>query len=128
MKQMAEATSRRVPLETIQREDELGPQGAPLTSHYASGNWVVDDGRQIEFIERWREFLEWTRVTSAGLRSAQLIQDVEDPRHFISFAGWESAEAMRAWRSLPEFAQKLNACRELCDDFSGSSYTVAATV
>ena len=99
-----------------------------MSNQYASGNWVVNPGREQEFIARWMEFLEWTRASSPGLDSARLIQESEDPRHFISFATWDSADAMRVWRSQPEFANKLAACRELCQDFRGSSYTVAAAV
>jgi len=99
-----------------------------MSDNYASGNWVVSNGQEREFIQRWVEFLEWTRASARGLLSAQLIQDADDPRHFISFAGWESSEAMKAWRALPGFADKLSACRVLCEDFRGSSYTVAATV
>lgn len=99
-----------------------------MADNCASGNWVVSRGREKEFIERWIEFLEWTRAHAHGLQSAQLIQEADEPSHFISFAGWESAEAMKTWRSLPEFSTKLSACRDLCEDFRGSSYTVAATV
>ena len=28
----------------------------------------------------------------------------------------------------PEFAERLSACRALCDEFRGSSYTLAAVV
>ena len=99
-----------------------------MGSCYASGNWVVQRGQETEFVNRWTAFLEWSRAAVRGLSSAQLIQDSEEPRHFVSFASWESSEAMSAWRSMPEFATKLGACRELCDDFRGSSYTVAASV
>jgi heme-degrading monooxygenase HmoA len=99
-----------------------------MSDQFASGNWVVNDGRENEFVLRWTEFLKWTRESARGLRSAHLIQDADNPRHFISFASWESSEAMASWRSLPDFATKLGACRALCEDFRGSSYTVAATV
>jgi heme-degrading monooxygenase HmoA len=96
--------------------------------HYASGNWVVTEGNQAEFVARWTEFLGWTREAAPGLRWARLIQDAENPRHFISFASWESLEALRSWRSLPEFPSKMGACRALCDDFRGGDYTVVVTV
>jgi heme-degrading monooxygenase HmoA len=97
-----------------------------MNGFYASGNWIVKHGSQEDFVARWTEFLEWTRERAPGLASAQLIQDSEDPSHFISFAGWESAEAMARWRELPEFATWLAACRALCEDFRGSSYRLAA--
>jgi heme-degrading monooxygenase HmoA len=98
-----------------------------MGEHFASGNWVVRAGREDDFVARWKEFLEWTRASAPGLVSARLIRDGGDSRHFISFAIWESAQMIEKWRSLPGFGTRLSACRELCDDFRGSSYTVAAT-
>jgi heme-degrading monooxygenase HmoA len=96
--------------------------------HFASGDWIVSGGREQEFVARWTEFLEWARQGVPGLGSAHLIHDSDNPNHFISFASWESREAMDGWRARPEFATRLGACRELCDDFRGSSYTLAAAV
>ena len=53
-------------------------------------------GREEEFVARWSAFLEWSRVSAPGLRSARLIRDAEDPRHFVSFAAWDGAEAINA--------------------------------
>jgi heme-degrading monooxygenase HmoA len=101
---------------------------AEMHEHYASGNWIVTPGRDSEFVQRWTEFLEWTRASASEFGSAVLIRDAEDRNHFISFASWESVEALRSWRSQPEFAAKLGACRALCDDFRGGNYLVVATV
>jgi len=95
---------------------------------YASGNWVVTKGREEEFVRRWTEFLQWTRASFDELGSAHLIRDEETPAHFVSFATWQSVEALREWRSRPEFALRMGACRALCDDFHGSSYTLAVVV
>jgi len=95
---------------------------------YASGNWVVTKGREEEFVRRWTEFLQWTRASFDELGSAHLIRDEETPAHFVSFATWQSVEALREWRSRPEFALRMGACRALCDDFRGSSYTLAVVV
>jgi heme-degrading monooxygenase HmoA len=99
-----------------------------MSEHYSSGNWVVTVGREKEFIQRWIEFLEWTRATAKGLTSAELIRDSEEPRHFVSFACWESSDAMKTWRSLPDFAGRLGAVRLLCEDFRGSTFTVVAAL
>jgi heme-degrading monooxygenase HmoA len=99
-----------------------------MSDQFASGNWVVNRGRESDFVLRWTEFLQWTRSCAPGLVSASLIQDAGDSRHFISFARWESQETMESWRSMPDFQVKLAACRGLCDDFRGSSYTEAAVV
>lgn len=56
------------------------------------------------------------------------IRDNGDPRHFLSFAQWESDDAQQGWRSLPGFSEKFGACRELCEDFQGGAFSSAASV
>ncbi len=99
-----------------------------MKSPCASGNWLVSPGREKEFIARWIEFLEWTRSSFIEFQSAQLIQDSEDSCHFVSVSSWDSADAMKQWRSRLEFADKLGACRALCDEFRGADYSLAAMV
>lgn len=96
--------------------------------NYASGEWRVRKGAEGEFVERWRQFLEWTRASSPGFISARLIRDFGDPRHFVSLAEWESPAALDGWRGNPGFAARFGACRALCDDMSGSNYGLVADV
>jgi heme-degrading monooxygenase HmoA len=98
------------------------------TNSYASGNWLVKEGNEEEFVARWNEFLEWTRDNAQGFGGANLIRDMSNPRHFLSFAEWADTESQQAWRSLDEFRQKLGACRELCEDFEGGAFTRATSV
>ena len=81
---------------------------------YASGRWAVQSGREDEFIERWREFLEWTRDNAEGFQGATLVRNQQMTDRFISYAQWDSDEAMAKWRELPEFQEKIRACSELC--------------
>jgi heme-degrading monooxygenase HmoA len=90
---------------------------------YASGNWHVTGGKEEEFIERWKEFLGWTRKNHTGLIEASLIRDVSDPSHFVSFACWSDEASRDGWRDDPEFGSHFAACRSLCDDFYGNDYT-----
>ena len=99
-----------------------------MSQQYASGNWQVISGKEREFIASWTEFLHWTKQNAPGLVAAHLIQDSEDPHHFISYSSWDSTEALQRWRSLPEFASKLGACRALCQDFHGTNFNLAASV
>ena len=34
---------------------------------FASGDWHVTAGSEDEFVQRWTEFLEWTRAEHPGL-------------------------------------------------------------
>lgn len=94
-----------------------------MAEHFASGSWRVRKGKEQEFVERWAEFLQWTRKTQPALGSASLIRDEADPSHFVSFATWPDAESRAAWKGSPEFPEKFRPCRELCEDFYGSDYT-----
>ena len=93
-----------------------------MSEHFASGNWKVKSGRETEFIERWTEFLQWTRKTQPGLVSASLIRDSQDAAHFVSLAEWVDAGARDAWKSSNEFGGLFEACRALCADFYGGDY------
>jgi len=88
----------------------------------ASGNWHVKEGKEQEFIERWQEFLGWTRDTQPGLVGASLMRDQADGAHFISDSEWKDADTRDAWRQEEGFAKGFAACRALCDDFYGGDY------
>jgi heme-degrading monooxygenase HmoA len=97
-------------------------------SQYTSGNWLVKEGSEDDFIKRWTEFTDWTSKNSGGARSFFLIREDSNPRHFLSFGAWNDFAAVQQWRQSPEFAQRLGTCRELCDDFEASDYSLASEV
>jgi len=89
-----------------------------MADQYASGNWHVKAGKGKEFVERWTEFLQWTRKDHPALVSATLIQDEVDKGHFVSTSEWENADARTAWKQSPEFSKMFQAARDLCDEMS----------
>jgi len=95
---------------------------------YASGNWLVTEGKEDEFIARWTEFLGWARADVPGLVNARLIRDVEDARHFVSLAWWTDAASRRAWKQHERFAEHMGACRALCEEMAGSDFELAVEV
>jgi len=96
---------------------------------YVSGNWFVREGSENLFVSRWTEFLEWSREVEQGFRQALLIRDSATPRHFISVVQWENAESQEAWRAQPEWPDRFQTCRELCDRFEGpGTFSLAADV
>jgi heme-degrading monooxygenase HmoA len=94
---------------------------------FTSGNWVVQAGKEDEFIKAWTDFTSWTRENASGAEEFLLIRETPDGRHFLSLGSWESFDAVRQWRSTDEFQQKLGACRALCDDFRAGDYELAAS-
>jgi quinol monooxygenase YgiN len=101
---------------------------AKIGQPYTSGNWMVMEGKEDEFVRTWTEFTEWSLANAPGAETFLLIRDATNPGRFISFGAWEDAGNVAAWRDRPEFQQRLGACRALCDDFVGTDHTLAAAV
>lgn len=96
--------------------------------HWSSGKWQVKEGNADEFVERWREFLTWTKEAHQGCLGARLIRDLRDPNAFVSFAAWQDLDSMRAWQSSPEFTERFNAVHALCEDMQSSGYELTVTI
>ncbi len=94
---------------------------------YASGDWQVRDGEEQEFVARWSDLLGWTRDNHPALKFATLIRAEGDSGRFVSFAEFETPEARHAWKNSEGFIERAAACRELCDEFQGGDFTLAAS-
>jgi heme-degrading monooxygenase HmoA len=95
---------------------------------FASGRWLVTEGKQEEFLQRWTEFLKWTKADAPGLIEAHLLRDVEDARSFVSVSEWTDAASRDAWKHRDGFRSHLDSARSLCDEFSSSDYELATEV
>ena len=92
---------------------------------YTHTSWVVKEGRESEFVERWSEWADWTR--RQGLAShATLLRDVDDSRRFVSFGPWESIQAVRNWRALAGYHERVAQLRELVDELEPRTLEVVA--
>ncbi len=94
---------------------------------YASGSWQVRSGEEQEFVARWSDFLGWTRDNHRDLKFATLVRAEGDGSRFVSMAGFESREARDAWKASEGFMERFSACRELCDEFQGGDFSLAAS-
>jgi heme-degrading monooxygenase HmoA len=101
---------------------------AKVGQPYTSGNWIVKVGNEEEFVTRWTEFTEWSLANASGAESFYLIRDAAEPRHFISFGAWDDHQSVSSWRDTKEFQDRLARCREVCEDFRGTDYTLSAFV
>jgi heme-degrading monooxygenase HmoA len=98
-----------------------------MTETYTSGSWTVKPGAEGAFVEEWTAFVTWASGM-AGSGTFRLVRDVETPSRYLSFAGWESFEAQQAWKSLPEFGERLGRVRSHCEDFRPSTYELVVEV
>jgi heme-degrading monooxygenase HmoA len=95
---------------------------------WASGRWQVQEGKVDEFIKRWNEWLGWTGDHVAGFRWAKLLRSEDDPLRFTAFSLGDDDGSVRAWKTSEEFAQKIGACTQLCDEFVGGDFDEVVTV
>jgi heme-degrading monooxygenase HmoA len=93
---------------------------------YTSGEWLVKEGREEEFVGAWRDLADWTAEAIPGARWARLLRDREEPRRFLSFGPWESLEAIASWRASEGFAERIGRIRELVDDLRPRTLEVVA--
>ena len=98
-----------------------------MSKIYSSGPWAANEGEGEAFIEAWTEFAHWLR-TMPGAGTARLTRDLSEPRRYLSFAPWESAEAMHRWKSNPEFPQRMAGVQEQVTEFTPSELELVAEV
>jgi heme-degrading monooxygenase HmoA len=92
-------------------------------SVYTLGVWRVKAGREDEFVARWRSLAQWTLDEEIhGASHATLVRDHEDPRRFISFGPWGSAEAVERWRAHPGFEERFAKIQETLESFEPGLY------
>jgi heme-degrading monooxygenase HmoA len=94
---------------------------------YTTGSWKPCEGQEEAFVEAWCKFAEW--VTSMpGAGAIRLSRDLRDPERFVSFARWESIEAVTAWKSSPEFKERMSKVQQHVDEFAPTELEVVMTV
>lgn len=98
-----------------------------MSETYSSGAWTDREGEGEAFVEAWTEFARWLR-TMPGAGTARLTRDLSEPQRYLSFAPWGSPEAMQAWKSAPEFRERMAAVQEHVADFKPSEFELVAEV
>jgi heme-degrading monooxygenase HmoA len=87
-----------------------------MPTPYSSTTWIVKPGLEDEFVLRWEEFASWS--SAQGLTAtAMLLRDTDERNRFVSFGPWESIDAIRRWRSLPGFQERVARLHEVLDRF-----------
>jgi heme-degrading monooxygenase HmoA len=114
------AELRRSRVENDGRGKEEG-----VAEHFSHTTWIVKEGREDDFVTRWTEFAVWS--AAEGLRShAQLLRDIDDSRHFVSFGPWETLDAVRRWRTLPGFHEHVARLSEVLESFEPHTFELIA--
>jgi heme-degrading monooxygenase HmoA len=98
-----------------------------MSDVYSSGAWTVKEGEGEAFVEAWADFAGWlSEMPGAG--TARLTRDLSDPQRYFSFAPWESVDAMHAWKTAPEFGERMAAVQEHVAGFTPSELELIVEV
>jgi len=82
-------------------------------SYFSAGEWTVRDGHDDEaFIEAWLGSVDMDPPIEGLKVRPRLLKDLNRPGHYLSFAEWESLEAIDGFRSRPDFPVAIGRIRE----------------
>ena len=95
---------------------------------YTSGDWLVKEGCEEEFIAAWEEMASWTAKTIETATWANLLRDDENPRLFRSFGPWDSRETVALWREMSGFRERVGSIRELIESLDAKTMEVAVAI
>jgi quinol monooxygenase YgiN len=94
---------------------------------FTSGRFEVEPANETAFVEAWSEFATWASQR-AGAGTLRLARDVRNPGRFISFGQWDDADAVRGWKSEPEFKQRIGAVVRQAKEFEPTELVTLAKV
>lgn len=81
-----------------------------------SGEWIVKPGEEEQFFAAWTAAKEPDPPLRGVITPPRLLQDLQTPRRYVSFAEFDSLEAIEEFRSRPDFGSLIDAMREHLED------------
>jgi len=80
--------------------------GEPAYEIFTWGRFEVAPGNEEAFLAAWTELATWASSLPGAL-TLRLVRDVRNTGRFVSFGEWRDADAVRAFKSSPEFKERL---------------------
>jgi len=96
-----------------------------MSTLYTHTTWRVKPGHEEDFVERWSEWIDWSHRQGLQAR-AMLLRDVDSPRTFLSFGPWASMAAVRSWRALGGYHERVARLQEVVESFEPRTLEVVA--
>ena len=85
-------------------------------TYFSAGEWTVKEGHDDEaFIQAWLASVNMNPPIEGLTVRPRLLKDLNSPGHYLSFAEWDSREAIDAFRSRPDFPDAMGRIREHAD-------------
>lgn len=94
---------------------------------YTVGVWVVKEGREDDFVRAWEALGQWT-VEEGFAPHGTLVRDRSNPRRYISFGPWPTAEHVERWRASAVFKQHLDRIMAMVESFEPGTYDTVLSV
>lgn len=92
---------------------------------YTAGTWTLDAGREDVLVEAWSNFASWAS-SMPGAGQLRLTRDMHEPDPCTSFGEWEMVDAVRAWKSSPEFRERMAQVLQHVHSFQPSELELVA--
>ena len=92
---------------------------------YTHTTWRVTAGSEDEFVVRWNEWVDWSHREGLAAQ-ALLLRDLEEPRTLVSFGLWEDSSAVRNWRALAGYHERVARLSEVVESFDPRTLEVVA--
>ena len=96
-----------------------------MTEMITTGTWIVDEAKHDAFVDAWSAFAAWASSMD-GAGTLRLGRDASDPNRFVSFAPWSSVDQVHAWKSSPEFRERMARVLQYVDEFAPIELDVVA--
>ena len=90
-----------------------------------TGTWLVGPDQESAFVAAWADFAAWAS-SMPGATTLRLGRDVDDPTRFVSFAAWDSGDAVRTWKGQPDFGARMAQILQHVEDFHALELDVLA--
>jgi heme-degrading monooxygenase HmoA len=94
-------------------------------SVYTTGTWKPSPGSEEAFVEAWSQFASWAS-SRPGAGALRLVRDLHEPGRYVSFGDWESIDEVRAWKTSPEFRERMARVLQHVDDFQPTELALVA--
>lgn len=94
---------------------------------FTFGRFEVAPGNEGAFVDAWSEFAAWASQ-NGGAQTIRLARDLRNPGRYISLGQWDDAEAVRAWKSSPEFKERLSRVVKQATEFEPTDLVSVARV
>jgi heme-degrading monooxygenase HmoA len=94
---------------------------------YTMGVWTVKPGREEDFVAAWDALGQWTLEQGFDTHGT-LVRDRSDPRRFVSFGPWRSAEDAERWRAARGFHEHFARLEETLERFEPGTYDVVMRI